>query len=75
MSIPTPPAPPMTPKVRAFLYGALGWLGVAAFLAFVAVAAIPNADVPVWLNVANAIINGANVVFFVAKDNTPGQNR
>jgi hypothetical protein len=61
----------MSPKVRAFLYGALGWLGVAAFLAFVGYAAVPDADVPSWLNVANAVLNGANLVFFVAKDNTP----
>lgn len=71
MSIPTPPAPSMSPKVRAFLYGSLGWLGVAAFLAFIGYGAIPGADVPTWLNVTNAVLNGANIVFFVAKDNTP----
>jgi hypothetical protein len=71
MSIPTPATPAMSPKVRAFLYGALGWIGVLAFLAFLGYAAIPNAEIPSWLNVANAVINGANLVFFVAKDNTP----
>lgn len=72
MSIPTPPAPYMPPKLRGFLYALLGWLGVLAFLAFVVVGAIPGADVPVWLNVVNAALNGANLVFFAAKANTPG---
>lgn len=74
MSIPTPSTPAMSPKVRALVYAVLGWLGVIAFLLFVAFAAIPGADVPVWLNVGNAVLNGSGLVFFVAKDNTPGQN-
>jgi cobalamin biosynthesis protein CobD/CbiB len=73
MSIPTPPAPAMTPKVRAFLYGTLGWLGVLAFLVFLGYAAAPETEIPTWLGIVNAVLNGANLVFFVAKDNTPGQ--
>lgn len=69
MSIPTPATPTMSPKVRAFLYGALGWLGVLAFLAFVGYGAVPDHGVPSWLNVVNAVLNGANLVFFVAKNN------
>lgn len=69
MSIPTPATPPMTPRFREFLYGALGWVGVLAFLAFVGYAAVPDAEIPSWLNIANAVINGANLVFFVAKNN------
>lgn len=71
MSIPTPPAPYIPPRVRGALYGLLGWAGVLVFLVTAAVAVIPGADVPVWLNVINAVTNALNVVFFVAKDNTP----
>lgn len=75
MSIPTPPAPAMSANVRALLYGALGWIGVLLFLAFVGYSAAPDTSPPQWLNIANAVTNGANLVFFVAKDNTPGQHR
>lgn len=74
MSIPTPPAPSMSPKVRALLYGALGWIGVILFLIWLGFAANPDTGIPQWLNTANAVVNGANLVFFVAKDNTPGQD-
>lgn len=69
MSIPTPPAPPISPKVRSLLYAVLGWLGVAAFLVFIGYGAVPGAGIPTWLSVVNAVLNGANIVFFVAKAN------
>ncbi len=69
-AIPTVPTPPMSPRVREFLYGLLAWGAALVTLATLAFAALPAATVPAGLLVASVVLNAAwTVLGFKAKSN------
>lgn len=69
-TIPTPPTPPMNPRVRAVLYSVWSWASVLVFLAALGWAVF--GDVPLWVFAISVVLNGfGSVTGFLAKNNTP----
>lgn len=64
--------PPMAPKVRDAFYGILSWAALLLTLAFIGIGVAPDTDVPTWLTVTSAVVNGAwTLLGFKAKANVP----
>lgn len=64
--------PPMPDRVRDALYGILAWLALLLTLAFIALGVAPDTDVPTWLTILSAVVNGAwTLLGFKAKANVP----
>lgn len=70
-TIPVPPTPPLTPKMRSALYAIWAWLSLLVFLVALSYGVIvPGEEVPSTVLVVSVVLNAlGSTLGFLAKNN------